>query len=87
MYISFGDKIPSFSLRIESTLSGQFGSWNGTRGINLRKKLVGGGSSRGDGSAIVLLLLCEGLGLYQRDPFSVSWSILDHNCREKFQIL
>lgn len=45
MYISFGDKIPSFSLRIESTLSGQFGSWNGTRGINLRKKLVGGGSS------------------------------------------
>lgn len=60
MYISFGNKIPSFSLRIVSAMRGQLGIWNGTWGMNLRKKFVGGDSALSDGSAIGLLLLCEG---------------------------
>lgn len=52
MYVSFGDKIPSFSLRIVFTMGGQLGIWNITWGMNLRKKFVGGDSALSDGAAI-----------------------------------
>lgn len=45
--------MPSFSRRTVSTMDGpKVGIWNGTLETSLHRKLVGGGSSFGDGSAI-----------------------------------
>lgn len=60
MYISFGDKIPSFSLRIVSTMGGHLGIWNGALDTSLHRKLGGGDFLFGGDSTIGILLLWKG---------------------------